>query len=277
MRTAVCLHGLVKSINVASNGAYDEKFATLLEKIKDCDVFIHSWDFDIMDELQDIFKPLKYEFQPQYHFLPETKNHKDKNYANNTRVAQGDLFKTLSFLKSRKKSIDLKSEYEKENNFKYDCVLVSRFDVGHHKSGLNKTSHLNFNPNQDMQYMYQAYWDQTNAGASDHWFYSNSDNINMLSTLYDNVLDYLSEDSEYTKWCNNGWPLSDANNEFSNELFKHKAIRSENLIKYAYDDVILVNNHCLYKYHLMKNNMWDDGKSVFLNKQFWEYDQTCNI
>ena len=103
------------------------------------------------------------------------------------------------------------------------------------------------------------------------------DNINMLSTLYDNVLDYLSEDSEYTKWCNNGWPLSDANNEFSNELFKYKAIRSENLIKYAYDDVILVNNHCLYKYHLMKNNMWDDGKSVFLNKQFWEYDQTCNI
>ena len=73
MRTAVCLHGLVKSINVASNGAYDEKFATLLEKIKDCDVFIHSWDFDIMDELQDIFKPLKYEFQPQYHFYQKQK------------------------------------------------------------------------------------------------------------------------------------------------------------------------------------------------------------
>ena len=269
MRTAVCLHGLVKSVNVASNGAYDEKFATLLSKIKDCDIFIHSWDWEIMDELIDIFKPIKYQFQPQYKFTKETYKLKDKNFGATHSAAQGDLFKTLSFLKSRQISIDLKSKYEEENNFKYDCVLVCRFDVGHHKSGLNKTSHLHFDPNQDMSRMYQAYWDQTNAGASDHWFYSNSDNINNLATLYDNVLDYLSEDSEYTDLCKNGWPLSDAYNEFSGELFKFTSNRSENLMKYVKDDVILVNNHCLYKYHLMKNDMWEDGNSVFVNKQLW--------
>ena len=30
---------------------------------------------------------------------------------------------------SRMKSVDLKKEYEKENNFKYDYVMICRFDV----------------------------------------------------------------------------------------------------------------------------------------------------
>lgn len=267
MKTAVCLHGLARGSSVKADGAYGEKFATLLEKIKDCDVFIHSWDFDIMDELCDIFKPIKYQFQPQYRFSEETVKLKDKNFGITHSAAQGDLFKTLSFLKSRKTAIDLKKQHEEKQGFKYDCVLVSRFDVGHHKDGLNLTSHLNFDRELDMSKMYQAYWNQTNAGASDHWFYSNSENIDMLSTLYDKLFDYLQEDSEYANWCKNGWPLSNADNEFSGELFSN--YKSDNPMKYTKDNVILINNHCLYKYHLMKNNMWENDKSHFLNKELW--------
>ena len=153
----------------------------------------------------------------------------------------------MSFLYSRKESVRLKKEYEKKNNFKYDVVLVSRFDVGHHNNCLNKTSHLNFDPALDMSKIYQAYWDQTNAGASDHWFYSNSKNIDYLTLLYDKLPEHLNKHSEYTKLCKKGWPLSDKEDEFSGELFKEH--KSTNICQYVYEDNVLINNHSLYIFH----------------------------
>jgi len=268
MKIAACLHGLARGSSVKADGAYSEKFSTLLNKLKDADVFVHSWDDDIEDEIIDVFKPLGYYFEAQKDFKEEQELFKNINFSKDTTMAQGDLFKTLSFLYSRKKSIELKQKYEKEAQFKYDVVLVSRFDVGHHKQGLNKTSHLYFQPNQDMSKIYQAYWDQTNAGASDHWFYSSSDNIDTISTMYDKVFEYLEKDSEYNKKCREGWPISSKLNEFSGELFKSE--RSENLATYIKAGNSLINNHCLYKYFFMENNMWDNEKSVFLNRQLWD-------
>ncbi len=267
MKVAVCLHGLARGSSVQADGAFLENYSTLLKKIRGADIFIHSWDEDIKEGLIQIFSPISNIFEPQKKFSEEISFFRGAQFDSNTGVNQGDLFKTLSFLYSRKEAIRLKKEYEKKNNFKYDVVLISRFDVGHHNNGLNKTSHLNFDPTLDMSKIYQAYWDQTNAGASDHWFYSNSENIDTLSTLYDKLFDYLQEDSEYTNWCKNGWPLSNANNEFSGELFNN--YKCNNLMKYTKDNVILINNHCLYKYHLMKNNMWENNKSYFLNKHLW--------
>lgn len=267
MKIAACLHGLARGSSVKADGAYLEKFCTLLKEIKGADIFIHSWDDDIQDEIVQTFNPLGYIFEPQKDFKEEQDLFKDINFTNNTTMAQGNLFKTLSFLFSRKQSIQLKQKYETEAGFKYDVVLVSRFDVGHHKQGLNKTSHLKFNPNQDMTKMYQAYWDQTNAGASDHWFYSSSENIDVVSTMYDKVFEYLKKDSEYNKKCKEGWPLSCKLNEFSGELFKNE--RTKNLATYITGENSLINNHCLYKFFFMENDMWDGHKSVFLNKHLW--------
>jgi len=274
MKIAVCLHGLARGSSVQADGAYLEKFSTLLEKIGESDVFIHSWDEDIKDELLELFKPIEYLIEPQKSLEEELDSFKDCEFSpqgmlyESTPIAQGHLFRTLSFLYSRKKAIELKGRHEEKNNFVYDVVLTSRFDVGHHKQGCNKTSHLNFDPSLDMTKIYQAYWDQTNAGSSDHWFYSNSKNIEMLSTIYEEVFNYLKKDSKYSELCREGWPLSNKGNEFSGELFKKE--RSTDLAKYIKGENVLINNHCLYKFHLMENQMWDDGQSVFLNKDLWD-------
>ena len=267
MKIATCLHGLSRGSSVQADGAYSEKFSTLLDKIKDSDVFIHCWDEDLKEELKNIFNPQKSIFEKQKSFNEEKEFFSKLNFSCSTRMAQGDLFKTLSFLYSRKKAVELKSKYEQENGFEYDVVLVSRFDVGHHKNGLNKTSHLHFDPNLDMSKMYQAYWDQTNAGASDHWFYSCSKNIDTLSLIYDELFSYLKEESDYNEKCRKGWPISNSEEEFSGELFKNT--RSQNLAVYTSGNISLINNHCLYKYHLMQNDMWDNNNSIFLNKQLW--------
>jgi hypothetical protein len=268
MKVATCLHGLARGSSVKADGAFSENYSTLLEKIKDTDVFIHCWDTDIEEHLLDIFNPVGYFFEPQKTFKEEMSIFDGADFSPHTAMAQGNLFKTLSFLYSRKKAIELKSRREQSGNFVYDAVLVSRFDVGHHKEGQNKTSHLNFDPNFDMTKMYQAYWDQTNAGASDHWFYSNSKNIDMLSKMYENVFEYLKTGSKYSLSCSNGWPISDLLDEFSGELFKEK--RSTNLAKYTNGQTLLINNHCLYKFHLMGNKMWENGQSVFLNQELWD-------
>jgi len=267
MKTAICLHGLARGSSTPAYGAYKEKFATLLSKIGDADVFIHSWDTDISEELVEIFNPISYKIENQKNFTEELDRLKDINKSHNTGEIQYNLFNMLSFLYSRKRSVDLKRQYEIENNIKYDCVLISRFDVGFHNSGLNKTSHLNFNLNLDMEKVYQAYWDQLNAGSSDHWYYSNSDNIDIISTIYDKVFEYLQPNSDYTYLCKTGWPISNKHDKFSNELLEED--RSTNLAIYVSDDTVLVNPHCLYKYHLMINNLWENNQSIFLNKNLW--------
>jgi len=61
--------------------------------------------------------------------------------------------------------------------------------------------------------------------------------------------------------------LSDKEDEFSGELFKEQ--KSTNLCQYVYEDNVLINNHSLYKIHLMENNLWEDDQAVFLNKNLW--------
>ena len=92
-------------------------------------------------------------------------------------------------------------------------------------------------------------------------------NIDVISTMYDKVFEYLKKDSEYNKKCKEGWPISCKLNEFSGELFKNQ--RTESLATYITGENSLINNHCLYKFFFMENDMWDDYKSVFLNKHLW--------
>jgi hypothetical protein len=262
MRTAVCIHGLSRGSSEPSAGAYREKFKTLLNKIKDCTIFIHTWDVDIEEELNSIFKPTLSIFEQQHNFSNELLFFNRYDIKSKTPgMKQGEIFKTLSFLYSRMKSIELKKKYEQENNIIFDCVLTTRFDVGHVNGGTNKTSHLNFDRTLDMNKIYQSNWNQTNAGSSDHWYYSNSKNLDIIGRLYNELKNYLTPNSEYTKWCKEGWPISNQNDEFSDEIFKKE--RCKNLRVMVNDNTILVNNHALYKYHFIKNNMWEE-RSIFL-------------
>lgn len=85
--------------------------------MNNCDVFIHSWSTEFEPQLREIYKPKKAIFEPQIQkFYPEIHD-------------SGTKFRLTSARYSWKKCVDLKSQYEKENNFTYDWVMLCRFDI----------------------------------------------------------------------------------------------------------------------------------------------------
>ena len=69
LNVAVCLHGLARGSTAPSGGAYSTKFTKLLNEIipYSPDIFIHSWDVDVSDELVEIFSPVDCFFEEQKH------------------------------------------------------------------------------------------------------------------------------------------------------------------------------------------------------------------
>jgi hypothetical protein len=271
MKLAVCLCGLARGSTINAGGAYGEKFEYLRRFISkyDHDVFIHSWDVDIASELDEIFQPRLSKYEPQRSFQSEMGRYSDCNFGETlSTISQGDLFKTHSFLYSRYESIRLKREYELTQNMNYDMVLISRFDVGHHNGGANKTSHLPIEPpTKPTNKIHQAYWNQTNAGASDHWFIVNSGMADYIGDLYKDLELYLKPNSEYDMCCREGWVKSNSHDEFSGEMFKDNS--SVNLVRHTDSGTMLVNNHCLYKWHMHRINKWNTTDCVFHNEHMW--------
>lgn len=187
MKVALCLMGIV--------GAVEEKYGLgqsidyrighhfikkhILDK-NDVDVFIHSWSTEFKDELVDIYKPKKYLIEQQIDF--------------------GERSLRFQSLKSRwysnKQVVELKSEYEKENNFKYDFVMIYRLDCMFNKDVIFSefdneyfyNSHINEcgDPGPSNPSDYNSHCHCAGYGAyADLWFFGNSDNINLFGTLYD--------------------------------------------------------------------------------------------
>ena len=180
----------------------------------------------------------------------------------------------LSQYYSIQKSFELMRSHEKENNFRYDCVIKSRFDLGRinrSTSGPGKSNPwacqcIDFKTEYDMTHFYQVYWDLFNEGPADMWFYSNSENMECFSTLYDKTLqEYLQIGSEYSKAVTTGWPESNAFSFRSNEIEKKIEDREKNL--YKYPSHMVVNAILLMKWFLMDNNLWNNSK---LLKTEWE-------
>lgn len=264
MKIAICLHGYFEhslDLNAGHKG-YQYITKEIVSKCPYVDFFIHSWDVKNSSAMLNYYKPKKYIIEEQKLFAQELKQINQKRIdegfdRSKTLYAKLSPFQTLSFSYSRKKAIVLKEEYEKENGFKYDCVVTCRFDLGQRSKGRNgyrSVSEIDFNPNYDMNYLYCAIFDQLNAGYPDQWYYSNSSNMDLLGTFYDKVISYFQENSEYEKALTTGWPDSnffDNNSttdpkQFTNEILKSEDQRSKNLMKYP--RWMLINNHCMQKF-----------------------------
>ena len=150
------------------------------------------------------YKPKSYLFEDQIDFNLETKR--------------------LNYIKSRwfsqKKVLQLKKEYEKENQLKYDYVMVSRID----QAFLSDLIFENYDSN-----IFWAPNDQKTKEKSlqtkiflDYFFFSNSSNMDKFSTLYDN-LDNIRE------WKQNNLG-KDLNAHEDSFLFSFLIIRSPKYI-----------------------------------------------
>ena len=225
MKVALCFYGLVGS-KVGKNGqgedldpeiAYELYRKNIIDKNDQVDVFIHSWSYEFKDRLTDLYSPKKACIENQIDFQAKASNFKNKfpsyrakikliffkifnknAYLKLINLKEKELFRAYSRWYSSKKSLDLKKEYENEKGFKYDAVMITRLDVGFF-------SELMFDK-YDMRYFYASHrndaaLESNNYKANrlnhdegntfqDLWFFSNSDNMDKFSLLYDYIENY---------------------------------------------------------------------------------------
>ena len=120
MRVALCLYGLTGSVDFGLGlgkpidpriGHYHH-MKRIIEPNENVDVFFHTWSVDFEDMLVDLYKPKGYIAEKQILFNPNSvgKNSIPSRWWSNAVVMQ------------------LKRKYEEENGFKYDWVMLYRFD-----------------------------------------------------------------------------------------------------------------------------------------------------
>ena len=274
MRIALCLHGYFA--NAGGTDASERAHKYILRKLLDkhnVDVFVHTWDTPAnQKKIIDLYGPEKMEAEEQNDFAEElTKFDEDwfneKFDRSKTMYSTNTIFRGLSFLYSRKRAIEIKREYEEDNGFEYDCVVLARFDLGtrgkeHYQ--IYYATNINFDKRLDMNYLYSAYWNQLNHGYADHWFYSNSKNMDIVGGLYDRVFQYYQTDSDYVKAVTEGWPESNAQDEFSNERLKEPEERTGNLK--TFERWGCIDNHKLYKWDFMQTGLHTKSKYIDITR-----------
>ena len=195
------------------------------------DVFYHVWDNPYKDKIQNLYKPKKHICEPFKKFSVSTGSRSFSNWSR--------WYSTL-------KVNELKKEYEKENNIKYDYVFVTRFDIGFF-------TELNFK-----EYNPKYFWvghDKNNlkkdknyysSRIPDYWFFSNSEKIDNFSQLFLNI-------EEHSK---GGF---DQHKTAKNMLDK---LGYTNSIKYILNRDI---DNALIRSVINKKDVWN-------NKNLWNYD-----
>jgi len=138
MKVALCMRGAISKKNsdfplkdqLYSNESeyvdyvkcYNSIVKHIIEPNKDkysIDIFCQSWNFDLKDEILDLYKPLSYLFEDNRIY-----NHDILQLAFEEKDFGG-----ISQALSIKKSIELKEQYEIENSMVYDLVILYRYDI----------------------------------------------------------------------------------------------------------------------------------------------------
>tara|TARA_B100000287_G_scaffold194486_1_gene183633 strand:+ start:983 stop:1744 length:762 start_codon:yes stop_codon:yes gene_type:complete len=176
MRIALCLSGIVGRI-------YDFKAGYTFNKDVDyrigyhfykkhifdvndtVDVFIQCWDTKYEEEMVDLYKPVVYKFEEPKAFDPFS-------FRQNNIESRWYATKMVN---------EMKKTYEEYNNFTYDVVMSSRFDVGFFKD-------LKFDKIPDMdKNLYIASSNPPNKEritVLDYWYFSNSKNMDIVTNFY---------------------------------------------------------------------------------------------
>ena len=116
--------GLGKKLNLEIT--YYHLKRHILDKFN-TDIFIHTWGQNEEEYMKKIFKPKKIYSEPQEYFGLNIENLSTNE--KNDEFGIGAEFRIFSKMTSFVKSLDLVSEYEKKNNFKYDYIICLRLDT----------------------------------------------------------------------------------------------------------------------------------------------------
>ncbi len=223
-RVAYCLYGLSGGAKGKDGKGKDPDIFRLGHKHayehllsrNNMDVFMHTWSIESEEELKSLYKPVKAVFEPQIYFdIPEwIIANRDANAVNYH----------YSRWYSTKKVLELKKQYEKENGFKYDFVMTTRFDLAWNRGiDFSKLSQKKFYACQNCYMIYRKkkmsalkYWHTRenfppgtklgrtyrgypNKGGKawglwDIWFVGNSKVMDNFGTIYDDLEEYCKNE-----------------------------------------------------------------------------------
>jgi hypothetical protein len=196
MKLSICLSGQPRDVknslkNIKESWSYDQ----------DVDFFFHSWwgvegvpfrddapsdvyTDDLFDYIITTLNPVHYKIENPIQF---EKQYPDSAHwgCYHPRFNRNPSQNIQSMFYSLNESNNFKSFYEVKNNFKYDWVIRSRFDVK-----LNTT--INFNEyNRNIMNVPNGCFDPIN-GYVDCFAFSNSSNMDIYSGVYNCMDEYLN-------------------------------------------------------------------------------------
>lgn len=195
------------------------------------DVFVHSWSDFLKDAIIESYKPISHIIEPQIQFNPNygdfgfedpenmskfkayqallNTNERRKNYQGirDEIFSPGGLaFRSHSRWYSTQQSVNLMKDFEDKNNFKYDFVLLSRFDLWYlRKFNLEALSSdfIYAGPRTDGSPPEKPvlYEKDHNHALEDLWFLGGSDLIHKLGNLYSNLKEYSLRPTWASREC----------------------------------------------------------------------------
>lgn len=229
MKAALCLYGQVGGqVGQDGEGGWlrpqngHKYLDNILLKHYETDVFAHSWEITrgngdkISDEIISVYTPKKHEIVEQIQFKPNMADYgllsgddlKGKpgydlllpsrgSYEAIFEEYKDEAFKTHSRWHSVKRAIELKKEFEDQNDFKYDFVLLSRYDMYYSATlELDKLNPEYFyagprtKANPAGQPIEEIDENDAHIALEDLWFLAGSENMDKFGQLYDNIHNY---------------------------------------------------------------------------------------
>tara|TARA_Y100000593_G_scaffold74585_1_gene137365 strand:- start:4620 stop:5369 length:750 start_codon:yes stop_codon:yes gene_type:complete len=203
MKIALCLSGQPRAY---SKGYKDLKKYYL--DVYDVDVFIHTWNEDTYrgtpffpgDETDKVFE---YDKGHCYNWLLEQYNPKSILFDRQIQFIEKDFTgkqwrqsfnNSMSMWYSILKANELKINYEKQFNFKYDYVIRSRTDINFQ---LVLDDIESYNKDEITMHKWKTSHPQVTYGYKDCFAIGGSDVMNIYSSLYNYLVFYLNSDTNY--------------------------------------------------------------------------------
>jgi hypothetical protein len=228
MKIAICYYGLaynMDSINNSNAKNQPVNYLSCYESHKNNlwlpnnpDIFIHSWSTNVKDDILKKYSPVSHIIEDQIDFYQKA-SEIDNDYKKEFYYQRHHV---LSRHYSEKKVIQLKAKLENENNFKYDIVMITRFDCIYNSIWSFENLNMNY------FYVTGGWPCDYSKDLPDLWFFSNSDIMNIYGRIYD---------------------------EF-NEIFKISPLwSSHRAIKIQLDRYGLSNNIVHYKKHYIDSDI----------------------
>jgi hypothetical protein len=181
MKTAVCFSGQCRALQYT----YLNLKHYLIDNLGDCDVFIHACKDKYSDD-NELF--LDY-LEPTILVLEEDKKIDDVGIKHQQRTHNVQEY--LQMITSWKSSNDLRLQYEKEKNIKYDRVIRTRLDIKLFDPFPREINEY------DLNYLYvpdfHSFACVQGKGRNDRFAFGNSKNITIYSNMIDNIRQYSKE------------------------------------------------------------------------------------